>query len=96
VKLSGRTVIVVDDGIATGASMRVAVEALRPRQPARVVIAVPVAPADCRVACQHRRRIRVHACRRLFPACGEFYENFDQTTDMQARALFARSHEDAL
>ena len=97
VRLSGRTVIVVDDGVATGASMRVAVAALRPRQPARVVIAVPVAPADTaewlvsiadEFVCTHVAG--------SFLSVGGFYENFDQTTDTQVRALFVRSHEDAL
>ena len=97
VQLNGRTVIVVDDGIATGASMRVAVEALRTRQPARVVIAVPVAPADTadRLVSIADEFVCTHVAG-TFLSVGRFYENFDQTTDTQVRALFARSHEDAL
>jgi putative phosphoribosyl transferase len=96
VNLNGRTVIVVDDGVATGASMRVAVEALRPRQPAHVVIAVPVAPADTAewLAGMADEFVCTHVAG-SFLSVGEFYENFDQTTDMQVRALFVRSRDDA-
>ena len=64
VDVTGKTVILVDDGLATGASMLAAVQALRESEPAQIVIAVPAAP-ECNVArvrwtCR-RRRLRVHA-----------------------------------
>lgn len=92
--IEGRTVIVVDDGIATGASMRAAVMALRSLHPARVVVAVPVAPAsavggfkgvaDEFVCVQNPAG---------FYAVGQFYDDFSQTTDAEVRGLLSRSSE---
>ena len=86
----GRTVIVVDDGLATGASMYAAVTALRRREPAAIVVAVPVAPAS---TCAELRRI-ADACVCLhtpapFYGVGQWYVDFGQTTDAEVRALLA-------
>ena len=86
----GRVVIVVDDGLATGASMYAAVTALRQREPAEVVVAVPVAPAS---TCEDLRRI-ADACVCLhtpapFYGVGQWYIDFEQTTDDEVRALLA-------
>src|SRR5579883_612324 len=94
--LEGRVVIVVDDGLATGATMRTAVTSLRKHDPAAIVVAVPVAAArTCaalesvadRVVCLHRPE--------PFHAVGLYYSNFDQTTDDEVRHLLtqARSSE---
>ena len=89
-KLTGRTVALVDDGLATGASMRAAVEAVRALSPARLVVAVPVAPPDT------VRRFRDDGIEvvcpltpRLFGGVGQFYEDFSQTTDDEVRAILA-------
>lgn len=91
-EIRGRSVIVVDDGIATGASMRVAVMALRSLQPARIVVAVPVAPAD---AGDRLRDVADEYVCVLSPpgfyAVGQFYEDFSQTTDDEVRSLLERA-----
>lgn len=86
----GRVVIVIDDGLATGASMYAAVTALRRREPAEVVVAVPVAPAS---TCEELRRL-ADACICLhtpapFYGVGQWYIDFGQTTDDEVRALLA-------
>ena len=87
-EVADRTVIVVDDGTATGATMRVAVDALRSAQPARIVVAVGVAPPDT------VRRLRSTADEvvailtpRNFMAVGAWYDDFAQTTDEEVVAL---------
>ncbi len=84
--LAGRTVIVVDDGLATGSTMRVAVKALRPSHPARVVVAAPVAAADtCRsLAAEADEVVCLHAPE-SFDAVSGWYEGFSQTTDEEVR-----------
>ncbi|MGH9834531.1 MAG: phosphoribosyltransferase [Blastocatellia bacterium] len=88
----GKTVILVDDGIATGASMRSAVEAIRQRQPAKLIIAAPVA---ARSTCDEFNREADHeTCVCLetpepFFAVGLWYEDFAQTTDDEVRDLLA-------
>jgi putative phosphoribosyl transferase len=82
------TVILVDDGLATGSTMRAAVAALRERQPARVIVAVPVAAPD---ACDDLRGevdeiVCVHTPDE-FRAVGQWYENFEQTADEEVRDL---------
>ncbi|MCZ6836772.1 MAG: phosphoribosyltransferase family protein [Planctomycetota bacterium] len=81
-QVEGRTAIVIDDGIATGATVQVAIEGLRQRGPKRIVLAIPVAPPDTvrrfeamvdEVVCLHSPE--------SFMAVGFFYEIFDQTTD---------------
>jgi len=88
----GKTVILIDDGLATGASMRVAVAALRQRGPARLVIAVPIAaPSTCN---ELREEVDEIICARTpepFYAVGLWYEDFSQTTDDEVRALLSRA-----
>jgi len=87
-EVHGKTVILVDDGIATGASMHAAVMALRSRLPARIVIAVPVAPADAMARLEQVADELVCVLTSIeFFAVGQFYRNFDQTTDMDVRQL---------
>ena len=86
--LAGRTVVLVDDGVATGATMEAAARALRQRKPERIVIAVPVAPEDVNQSLLKAADefIAVHQPR-YFHAVGQFYEHFDQTTDEEVRRL---------
>lgn len=94
-ELSGRTVIVVDDGLATGSTMRAAVEALRQSSPVRIIVAVPVAAAET------LRRLREEADRVVcliappeFHAVSTWYEDFSQISDGEVRRLLqAASHE---
>lgn len=90
-RVAGRVVIVVDDGLATGASMRAALVALRGLRPARLVAAVPVASPDAaqRLAGVADEFVCVLAPG-SFAAVGQFYEDFGQTTDADVRALLAR------
>ena len=85
---SGRTAIVVDDGVATGATMRAAVAALRVSGPDRVIVALPVAPTDTvaaleaiadDVVCLHQPN--------PFGAVGGAYQDFSQTSDAEVRRL---------
>jgi putative phosphoribosyl transferase len=93
--LQGRVPILVDDGLATGASMRVAVQVVRAAAPARVVVAVPVGPRD---VCSALRAVAddvvcAEAPRR-FGSVGRFYADFTQTSDDEVRALLeGRSRE---
>ncbi len=85
--LKGRTIILVDDGLATGSSMRAAVAALGPLSPARVV-AVPVAPRSTVFSLE--RVADEVVCLEMpepFLAVGMFYEDFEQTSDEQVRDL---------
>ncbi len=90
--IGGRTVILTDDGLATGATMRAAVAALRRRGPAAIVVAVPVAaPATCEA---FRAIVEEVVCLVLpepFEAVGYWYADFSQTTDEEVRDLLARA-----
>jgi predicted phosphoribosyltransferase len=88
---AGRIAIVIDDGIATGASMIAALHAVRAKQPAKLVCAVPVAPAES------LENIRPYADELVcletpegFMAVGQFYRHFDQVEDDEVVALLAR------
>ncbi len=86
----GRTVILVDDGLATGSSMRAAVEALAPLSPARVVVAVPVAPHSTVLLLERlTNEVVCLATPEPFLAVGMFYEEFEQISDEQVRDLLA-------
>lgn len=87
-QVQGRCVIVVDDGLATGASMRVAVAALRQQKPARIVVAVPVAPPDTvRLLAREADEVICPATPEPFFGVGQWYDNFDQTDDEEIRRL---------
>jgi predicted phosphoribosyltransferase len=89
--VAGRTVILVDDGLATGATMRAAVTALQQQQPARIVIAVPTASPDTSEALKAEADDVVCAMTpEPFFAVGHWYEDFTQTTDDEVRELLAR------
>jgi putative phosphoribosyl transferase len=94
--LENRTVILVDDGLATGTSMRVAIAAVRRHNSARIVVAVPVASAE---TCEELRSEADEVVCPLTPAnfyaVGAWYEDFNQTTDEEVRALVERGGPDA-
>jgi putative phosphoribosyl transferase len=88
VDLEGRTAIVIDDGIATGSTVRAALKALSQALPARLILAVPVAPADT------IERLRMEANEVIcliapesFYAVGEHYDDFRQTSDREVTTL---------
>jgi putative phosphoribosyl transferase len=86
------TAILVDDGLATGASMRAAVAALRQHQPAHSVVAVPIAaPATCKALQAEVDEIVCARTPEPFYAVGLWYEDFSQTTDDEVRALLAQA-----
>jgi predicted phosphoribosyltransferase len=88
--VTGRTIVLVDDGLATGASMRVAIRALRQRDPAKIVAAVPVAAADTCAAMQAEADLMVCATTpRPFYGVGAWYEDFSQTSDAEVQRLLA-------
>lgn len=87
-----RIVICVDDGLATGASMRAAVAALREEAPARIVVAVPIAAAEIARELQEIADEVIVACTpKDFRAVSMWYDDFTQTGDDEVRALLARA-----
>ena len=89
-RVAGRTVILVDDGLATGSTMRAAVAALRQQGPARIVVAVPVAaPSSCAELRLEVEEVVCVATPEPFMAVGRFYDDFSQTTDEEVRELLA-------
>ena len=85
-------VILVDDGLATGSTMRAAARALRQQQPRRLVVAVPVAaPETCAELRVEVDEIVCAMTPQPFRAVGYWYEDFSQTTDAEVRELLARS-----
>jgi putative phosphoribosyl transferase len=91
-KLRDRTVILVDDGLATGATMRAAVSALRQRGVAKIVVAVPVgAPESCQEVQTEVDDLICGIAPPYFQAVGQFYNDFSQTTDKEVQELLKRS-----
>jgi putative phosphoribosyl transferase len=89
--MDGRSVILVDDGLATGASMMAAIRAVRPRA-REVTVAVPVAAkATCDEISHEVDRVICAETPRSFMAVGMFYRNFHPTTDEEVRNLLAES-----
>jgi predicted phosphoribosyltransferase len=88
----GRTVILVDDGLATGSSMRVAALALRKKEPARIVVAVPV---GSRATCEEfESEVDITVCAvtpEPFFGVGQWYADFRQTSDEEVRELLRRA-----
>ena len=91
-ELRDRVVILVDDGVATGATMRAAVKALRERGAAKIVVAVPVGPPEtCREFEEEADEIICATVPEFFQAVGQYYEDFSQTSDEEVRELLARA-----
>ena len=91
-ELRDRTIILIDDGLATGATMRAAVKALRQRAAAKIVVAVPVGPPDtCREFEDVADEVVCASAPEFFQAVGQYYEDFSQTSDDEVRELLARA-----
>jgi len=91
VAVAGQTAIVIDDGIATGATMRAALRAIRARKPKKLVLAVPVAPTS--TLAQLRQEVDDVVCleeHEPFGAIGMFYRDFHQVSDEEVVDLLAR------
>ena len=90
--LTNRIVVLIDDGLATGSTMRAAVQAVRARRPARVVIAVPVgAPQTCAELALSADEVICARMPEPFSAVGQWYLNFEQTDDAEVRELLQKS-----
>ena len=88
--LRNRTVILVDDGLATGSTMRAAVQAVKQHAPSRVIVAVPVgAPDTCRALRDIADEVICARTPATFSAVGEWYRDFAQTTDDEVIALLS-------
>lgn len=86
--VEGQTVILVDDGLATGSTMRAAIAAVRQRRPARVIVAVPTAaPETCRELKAEADEVRCLTTPTPFFGVGQWYEDFSQTSDQEVREL---------
>jgi predicted phosphoribosyltransferase len=94
-ELRDRIVILVDDGLATGATMRAAVNAARQSGAAKIVVAVPVGPPDtCRELEEEADETICLSTPVFFQAVGQYYEDFSQTSDEDVRELLARGAEE--
>jgi len=95
-RIDGCTAILIDDGLATGSTMRAAVEAVRRLNPTRIVVAVPVGAQD---TCDQLGQIADEAICLMTPASfsavGQWYLDFSQTTDEEVRRLLASAGNDA-
>jgi predicted phosphoribosyltransferase len=90
--VAGRTVILVDDGLATGSTMRAAIRALRRQRPAAIVVAVPIGVAStCESIASEVEDVVCASTPDPFVAVGQGYEDFTQTTDEEVRDILARS-----
>lgn len=90
IPIAGRVAILVDDGLATGSTMRAAVLAVRRLIPAELIVAVPVGARDtCRALSDVADDVVCALMPEPFTAVGLWYENFDQTTDQEVRDLLA-------
>jgi len=91
-ELAGKVVVVVDDGLATGASMRTAVRSMKSARPARIVVAVPVAPLE--TCADLRREVDETVCLMTpepFYAIGSWYVDFSQTSDEEVVELLEKA-----
>jgi putative phosphoribosyl transferase len=91
-ELRDKIVIVVDDGLATGATMRAAVRALRKRDVGKIIVAVPVGPPDtCEELARDADEAICLSTPPFFQAVGQYYEDFSQTSDDDVRDLLAKA-----
>ncbi len=90
--LTDRIVILIDDGLATGATMRAAVAAVRQAHPAKIVVAVPVAPPEtCQELAAEADEVVCALTPEPFYGVGLWYDQFEQTSDQEVRNLLARA-----
>jgi putative phosphoribosyl transferase len=91
IDVRGRTVIIVDDGLATGSTMRAAVRALRRMEPRQIIVAVPVAAqSTCEELRHEGNRVVCLQTPEPFQAVGLWYQDFTQTTDEEVQELLAQ------
>ena len=89
-EITNKIAVVVDDGLATGATAIAAVRALRGQNPSKIILAVPVAPEDSkRLLEKEADEVVILETPPVFYAVGQFYENFEQTTDKEVQGLLA-------
>jgi putative phosphoribosyl transferase len=92
IDVRGRAVILVDDGLATGSSMRVAALALKKKDPAQIVVAVPVAPSStCADLQNYVDQVVCAVTPEPFWGVGQWYQDFSQTTDEEVRELLRQA-----
>ena len=97
VAVAGRTVIVVDDGLATGATMRAAVVAVRRQAPRELTVAVPVgSPSACSALADVVDELVCLSAPRAFRAVGQAYADFTETSDAEVRAALAQASRDVV
>jgi len=90
--VAGKTLIVVDDGLATGSTMRAAIAALRTLEPARIVVAVPIASREAAASLRREADALLCACLPVdLTSVGQWYEDFTQTTDAEVLELLRRA-----
>lgn len=93
-EVEGRAVILVDDGLATGASMLAAIAALREKSPAKIIVAVPVCPPETLGEIERVADETIAlSTPNWFRGVGQFYDDFGQTSDEEVRVLLARAAE---
>ncbi len=91
-EIGGKTVILIDDGLATGATMRAAVEALKTKSPAKIIVAVPTAAADtCMFFKERVDEVICVATPEPFYGVGAWYGDFSQTTDEEVCELLDKA-----
>ncbi|MFT7132213.1 MAG: putative phosphoribosyl transferase [Cyclobacteriaceae bacterium] len=92
IELAGKTIILVDDGVATGATALAAIQALRTRQVRKIILALPVCAPDIRLRLEHRvDELVILQSPEFFQAVGQWYENFPQVTDEEVRSYLRRA-----
>jgi putative phosphoribosyl transferase len=92
IEVQGKCVILVDDGLATGASMRAAVAGLRAQQPSRIIVAVPTAPSETCLSFQDKAdEVVCLMTPEPFRAVGMWYSDFSQTTDREVQDFLERA-----
>jgi len=93
IEVRNRTIILIDDGLATGSTMAAAIAALKQRQPSRIVVAVPVAPAStCERLREEVDEVICPLSPEEFDGVGRWYEDFSQTSDDEVRSLLDQSY----
>ena len=96
IEIRGRTIVLVDDGLATGSTMRAAIEALKQQHPARLIVAVPVAPlSTCAALEAEVDELICPLSVEPFDGVSRWYQDFTQTSDDDVRRLLEESHREA-
>jgi putative phosphoribosyl transferase len=92
--LGRKTVLLVDDGLATGASMRAAIQAVKVQSPRQIIVAVPVAPKDTVQELEDEEHVRVECLQKIAPgrfsSVGQWYEDFTQVETSECREILSR------